>query len=297
MLKKSLAALAIFVGFTSSAGAATCISEGNLKEQGPFASTYVHSIPRNDGIVVSIYLKDFGTEQNGFKETMLEVVRKDQCILAMNILSRAQVDERYQIYASWTELEEGAAGDNEGMPEEEVADVALSEDEQLRFLSPEGFAVPQIYDGPIGKPDFKKRDKEFADFRTRIRDAMSQGVNFSGKYALTQIGCGSSCSLAILSDLETGKQYDFIRGGEEVGPLSLKFSANSNLLISTWASDGKCYLESLLFSGEEWVSLSKLILGEGDLCYESVDDNISRYKNSQGLSQKPGSKVGAPMAK
>lgn len=281
MLKKSLVAFSIFIGTTSAATAATCISEANFKAQAPFYSPYVHNVTRDDGSLVSLYLKSMETEQDGFKEVFLEVVRKDKCILAMNVIDRQVVDDRYQVYAGWSELEEGASGDNEGMPEGEGEgeEVALTDDENFPFLNLAGYAIPKFYKGPIGKPDFKGRDKNFADFRTRIKNAMSEGVNFSGQYALTQIGCGTSCSFAILSDLKTGKQYDFIRGGEDVGPLSLKFSPDSSLLIATWTSEGKCNLESLMFNGE-WVTLAKPTVGPEGLCYETVDDNIARYKAS-----------------
>lgn len=177
MLKKSLAAFAILVGFTSPAGAATCIPEASLKEQGPFASTYVHSISRNDGTVVSLYLKDFGTEQNGFKETLLEVVRKDQCILATNTLSRTQVDDQYQIYASWTELEDGAAGDNEGMPVEEDAEVALSAEDEapVQVTANNADKLAEYYELYIYLRACNGRSTQYlsTDNMERARDAIS----------------------------------------------------------------------------------------------------------------------------
>ncbi len=154
------------------------------------------------------------------------------------------------------------------------------------------YPVANAYRGKLKQPDFKGRDKDFAPFKTRILEGMNQGVNFSGEYRVTQIGCGSSCSFAILSNLRTGEQFDFPRGGEEAGPLSLKFSANSSLMISTWKSGDDCLLESLLFDGKKWVTLAKPSLGKADLCYDSIDDNIERYKSKNGVSDNvPGSSV------
>jgi len=281
MLKKLLATVAILVGLTSSASAMTCISEANFRGQEPNLNSYVHKIIRKDGAEISLYQRGQQSAEEA-NELFLEVVRKGRCIISMEVLNRKQLDDRYQIYASWAELTEGALGEGEGegAEGEGVVEPFLSEDDLFPFLSPDFYAVRKIYRGPVPRPDFKGRDKDFADFRTRILEGMKRGVNFSGEYALTQIGCGSSCSFAILSNIRTGEQFQFPRGGEETGPLSLKFSADSSLMIATWTSgyDGQCFLESLLFNGKEWVTLANQSLGKAGLCYDDVDTNISRYK-------------------
>lgn len=279
MLKKLLATVAIVVGLTSSVNAMTCISEANFRGQGPNLNSYVHTIAREDGVEISLYERGQLSPKNT-NELFLEVIRKGRCIISMEVLNRKQLDDRYQLFASWSELEEGASPDSEGMEGEGVTEPFLTEDDLFPFLSPASYAVRKTYRGPLRSPDFKGRDKDFADFRTRILEGMKGGVNFSGEYALTQIGCGSSCSFAILSNIRTGEQFQFPRGGEEIGPLSLKFSAGSSLMIATWTSgyDGQCFLESLLFNGKEWVTLANQSLGKAGLCYDDVDTNISRYK-------------------
>ncbi|TCN32482.1 hypothetical protein [Sinorhizobium americanum] len=287
-MKKLLATSAIVVGLTTSASAMTCISEANFRGQEPNLNAYVHKITRADGAEISLYEKGQLSADTA-SELFLEVVRKGRCIVSMQVLNRKQLDDQYQIYASWTELTEGALGEGEGEGEgdesEGIAEPSLTEGDLFPFLSPDHYAVRKIYSGPMGRPDFKGRDKDFADFRTRILEGMKRGANFSGEYALTQIGCGSSCTFAILSNIKTGEQFNFPRGGEEVGPLSLKFSADSSLMIATWASgyDGECFLESLLFNAKEWVTLAKSSLGKAELCYDDVDTNIRRYKSKSAL--------------
>ena len=99
--------------------------------------------------------------------------------------------------------------------------------ENIDFAS---YPVANAYRGKLKQPDFKGRDRDFAPFKTRIMEAMNQGVNFSGEYRITQIGCGSSCSFAILGNLRTGQQFDFPRGGEEVGRRGQLQHATGHLL-------------------------------------------------------------------
>jgi hypothetical protein len=270
---------AAVLGVTSAANA-ECIPNTTLRERDPNTASYIYETKRGD-LAISVYRKGESFEE------FVEVKRVGRCIEAIEPITADQFVSRYLEYPeAWIAEQEGA--DNEGMPAEgdEVAEQLLSEEQQFPFLSLEGRAIPQnlIYKGPVGRPDFNGRDKKFANYRTRILEGMSEGVNFSGDYSITQIGCGSSCSFAILSNLRTGEQFNFPRGGEAVGPLSLKFSANSSLMISTWKSDDDCVLESLQFDGKKWVTLAKPSLGAADLCYDGIDDNIKRYKSQNGAS-------------
>lgn len=278
MLKYLLLGAAV-LGLTSAANA-ECIPNATLRERNPNTASFIYETKRGE-FAISVYRKGESFEE------FVEVKRVGRCIEAIEPITADQFVSRYLEYPeAWIAEQEGA--DNEGMPVEgdEFVEQPLSEEQQFPFLSLEERAVPSnlMYKGSVGRPDFKGRDKDFANYRTRILKGMSQGVNFSGGYRITQIGCGSSCSFAILSDLRTGKQFNFPRGGEEVGPLSLKFSANSSLIISTWRSGDECVLESLQFDGKNWVTLAKPSLGEADLCYESIDDNIAAYKSRNGLS-------------
>lgn len=172
--------------------------------------------------------------------------------------------------------------DNEGMDEGD--DTEVVSDSDLPFLSMDRFPVSGIYSGPIRLPDFRGRDRDFATFRTRISNGMKAGVNFSGQYAITQIGCGSSCSIAFVSDLKTGQQFRFPYGGEEAGPMMLKHGADSRLLIATWRDGDQCVLESMIFNGRTWESLAKHTIGDPDACYEGIDENIRAFKNRRDIS-------------
>ena len=88
--------------------------------------------------------------------------------------------------------------------------------------SSQAMPMDRIYRGPIVLPDFKGRDKAFANYRTRISEEMKTGPNFAGHYALVIIGCGTACRFAYVADVSTGQVYDFPYGGEENYDMDLR---------------------------------------------------------------------------
>ncbi|REJ76099.1 MAG: hypothetical protein DWQ47_10780 [Acidobacteria bacterium] len=49
--------------------------------------------------------------------------------------------------------------------------------------------------------------KNATQFRTRLREAQAEGVNFAGHYIIASWGCGTSCEQAAIIDATTGKVY------------------------------------------------------------------------------------------
>lgn len=144
---------------------------------------------------------------------------------------------------------------------------------------PGDFAVSSTYSGKTKLPDFKGRDRDYNNFRTRIRDGMKGGANFAGQYSVIQIGCGTGCTFVIVANNRTGKPSSFPRGGEDNMYLSLSFRKSSRLLAAQWAdySTSKCYLEHFEFTRESWNPLSRIELGNMDMCYEDIDKNMQRH--------------------
>jgi hypothetical protein len=103
--------------------------------------------------------------------------------------------------------------------------------EELRF---EAFPAVAPHHGPPITPDFAHRDRAFAMFRTRIIDAMRKGVNFDGRYALVQFGCGTGCVSVDVANLATGRVFRFPLGGEKYERLDLQFRPDSALIIARW---------------------------------------------------------------
>jgi len=103
--------------------------------------------------------------------------------------------------------------------------------EELRF---EAFPPVAAYHGTPKMPDFAHHDRAFATFRTRITDVMRKGVNFDGRYAVIQFGCGTGCVSVDVADLVTGGVYRFPLGGEKYERLDLQFKTDSALVIARW---------------------------------------------------------------
>ena len=83
-------------------------------------------------------------------------------------------------------------------------------------------------------PDFNGRDRDFRSYRTRINNAVSNGMNFAGHYSFVTIGCGTECRFGFVVDLRTGEVFDFPYGGEEQYQMDLRFSQSSRLLKVRW---------------------------------------------------------------
>ncbi|PDT79782.1 hypothetical protein [Sinorhizobium sp. BJ1] len=125
-------------------------------------------------------------------------------------------------------------------------------------------------------PDFKKRDRDFNSFRTRIREGMKQGPNFAGHYSVIQFGCGTGCSGVVVADNQTGRPDRFPRGGEENMYLDLQFQVDSRLLAAQWLEYGtnRCVIEFFDYDRQTWKVVSKVDVGGADACYRSISNNI-----------------------
>lgn len=123
-----------------------------------------------------------------------------------------------------------------------------------------------VYRGPVKLPDFARRDKASANYRTRIADGMRAGPNFAGHYAIIEIGCGTGCRYVKMADVKTGKVHEFPYGGEEYYVLSLKYNARSNRVRASWVSDDKCIKDELVWNGKAFASHRKQTAGGAMAC-------------------------------
>ena len=85
-------------------------------------------------------------------------------------------------------------------------------------------------------------------FRTRLREAANEGVNFAGHYIFTSWGCGTGCQVGAIIDANTGTVYfpkemagmGFGVSGAEVADEPMQFRRYSTLFIlSGYAADGE----------------------------------------------------------
>lgn len=133
---------------------------------------------------------------------------------------------------------------------------------------PSAAAAQQIsvYRGAIQYPDFSGRDSAYARYRTRITNDMRTGPNFAGRYAITEMGCGTGCRLVFISDVSTGRVYDFPYGGEEYYMMSLNYNVKSNFITAQWIDDETCVADDLTWNGVHFVSVNKRIVGDSSHC-------------------------------
>jgi len=127
----------------------------------------------------------------------------------------------------------------------------------------EEFASAAAYRGAPVMPDFSGRDREFKDFRTRIRAGIAEGVNFAGHYKMIQFGCGTGCSFVVVADVSTGQVYRFPHGGEYDQMLRLEYRPSSILVRASWVPSlehmDQCLWEELVFTDGRFTSLGKPI--------------------------------------
>jgi hypothetical protein len=97
-----------------------------------------------------------------------------------------------------------------------------------------------------------KSHKNANMFRTNLRNAAKEGVNFAGHYILTTWGCGTNCSQSAIIDARSGKVFfprvlegagfGFCELPDETEPLVYK--ANSRLLVLSGFKGGDLEVEN-----------------------------------------------------
>ena len=106
-------------------------------------------------------------------------------------------------------------------------------------------------------------------YRTRIRDAARQPVNFAGNSVITTFGCGTGCLAGYVVNLENGEVQPLGLGGEEQMNLVINARADSNLLIAGWESMGSetstCFYQRYLWDGSSLQPLGDMISVEAPI--------------------------------
>ena len=87
------------------------------------------------------------------------------------------------------------------------------------------FAVTDMYSGAFAPLD-ESSHPDASTFRTAIRKALQDGVNFAGKYTVVSVGCGTGCQQHFVVDRETGEVLDKLQGS-----MGASFTPDSRLFI------------------------------------------------------------------
>lgn len=129
------------------------------------------------------------------------------------------------------------------------------------------YPAATIYRGAPRLPDFQGRDRDYATYRTRLRNAMGQGANFAGNLALLQIGCGTGCSFAFAGDVRNGQVFSFPIGGEDYYSLDLRYQLESRAVVAYWQANQRCMRDIFVWSGKEFVASGQADIGNAETCY------------------------------
>ncbi len=86
--------------------------------------------------------------------------------------------------------------------------IEFVEDEVSCNFDFEQFTVSTIYEADQYEVDFSTRP-EAETFRTRITETAEKGVNFAGRYAYAEWGCGTNCGAGAIVDVETGEIVEY----------------------------------------------------------------------------------------
>lgn len=70
----------------------------------------------------------------------------------------------------------------------------------------EDFPIAEVFKGTPALPLFRTPHQR--TFRTRIREAASNGPNFAGHYTIVEWMCGSNCAGTAMVDEKTGEAFD-----------------------------------------------------------------------------------------
>jgi len=122
------------------------------------------------------------------------------------------------------------------------------------------------YSGPTRLPTFTGPTKQYATFRTRIREGMRGGPNFGGHLAVIQFGCGTGCSVVMVGDVETGAVHGFPLGGEDVQGLDLDYRRDSDLVLARFQDGERCVSARYRWTGTGFERLSRKDIGDEEAC-------------------------------
>ncbi|WP_105436504.1 hypothetical protein [Neorhizobium tomejilense] len=241
-----------------------CRREQDIEQLTKTNGLYKYGEMSLDGDIAEIAYVNNGTRK------YFSVKRRGNCFYDAAFLSEEQYEQRFQF---------------EGEGEDDTDSNAV---EYAPFTD---FPVKSPYSGQSKAPDFAGRDKKFYSYRTRIKKGLEAGPNYAGEFSIIQFGCGTSCSVVFIANNRTGQVFDFPFSGEGFGPTELRYRATSSLLMITRRDGRDCVMESMTFTNNTWNQIATVPLGPADACYDSFDENFTRY---QKASNKDVSKAGAP---
>jgi len=130
------------------------------------------------------------------------------------------------------------------------------------------FVAVKIDLGPARQPDFRGRDRAYADYKTMIRQGIKAGPTFARKYSLIEIGCGAGCRKWLAVDLTTGHVRWLPVGGIGNPDLGLTYYVDSRLIDARWVDNGRCVRQKFTITAGGFDRSEIDDIGAEDICLE-----------------------------
>ena len=129
------------------------------------------------------------------------------------------------------------------------------------------FKVPKIYRGAVHQPNFRGRDRDYADYRTRIRNGLKGGPNFAGKYRLIEFGCGTGgCVMGFVTDLTTAVSCPSQSAERRTYIWTYPIRLDSRLISARWVNNGRCMQQKFAITGAQFDASEVKDVGTEDAC-------------------------------
>ncbi len=114
-----------------------------------------------------------------------------------------------------------------------ILGIAQADSVNLDIPNFDDYKVTDIYNGQSGEIDLSSSPMA-KQFKTKLREGIKNGVNFSGRYPIVFWGCGTNCRQHAIINTKTGKVCaGFNSCGGEL------YRKNSRLLIVNPKVDGE----------------------------------------------------------
>ena len=137
------------------------------------------------------------------------------------------------------------------------------------------YPIKTIYKGPFAKVNLKS-DPSAKMFRTNLRNAVSNGINYAGHYSIAIWGCGTECQQYAIVNVKTGDVI-FPKDRASMTTEGMIFRADSKLLILDPITKGTVeYYENDL---PNWLITRFYILENGKLNLIDSSKTVREYED------------------
>jgi hypothetical protein len=136
----------------------------------------------------------------------------------------------------------------------------------------------KIYKGRTHLPKFQTRDKAFREYRTMIRERLTDGPSFAGEFSIVALGCGTDCVIVFVASNRTGEVFEF---PASYAPLRLMYQTDSRFIVvqtgSPFLPSFPCQLDWYVWGGRQAKVIKTETVGSGEVCGNTISENLQIF--------------------